>query len=782
MIDHILGRPSISWKRTQVLLVVVFWFWRILQGDKDGPRLFWIRRFNRFLKRFTPWQLIVGTLTSLYAIRNMDRVLGLAASNASSVHAAPEPLANLYSPSYYRATWISTGLDVGFATALPIKPRWLRDICSIFFSFYYIIYANEADEKLRKFRAVPTKTTNPYVAYHPRVNVRRRMVFIRPKDSSQRRPITAWLFFAPPAAQLCRATDLILDFPGGGFVSMTPEHHEERLRMWAIRTGKPVLSVEYGKAPEYPYPFCIDECFDIYRVLVETTGMVIGMSGQALNVILTGDSACRRTYAVTVMFKILETQMKLPHPLALMVNYAALDFNFTSWMSPRICASCRQNSLLGIYPFSRIRRTISAMVVFDKEDEGSTADVEDEPGDDVDDEDKPLKSRIRFNPEVDARSVTESPSPMNAQDSAAIPSPTIEARAPIGTRLTMTSRTGYFQDRIIPPSMMRAMAILYIGPHRNPDFQSDYQLSPILAPDHLLAQFPPLLMSCGEKDPFVDDTLIFAGRVREAKRARRAELERIIAGKSSQFGEQLRMSSSFREVGGGSDLRALRRERDRLASETEEDWVRMCLFSEWSHGYLQMPTLMPEVKGVIDNLADWMDDVFIRHEARTARKGSPQQAAGGVQRTRASPPRANGDSSRTSSHSTSTPDATDGFTSAATSETELDTDEVLSFSPRRRSPPDSSSGTLRRLPVDPARRPSESSKTHTQTAVAASGAHAIAHADASTPQPPQMGGFLDALSTKRSTSMPGTQGRGGQTISEVELMRRRRLLDAHLVS
>ena len=74
---------------------------------------------------------------------------------------------------------------------MQIKPRWLRDLCSILFSVYYIIYANEADEKvrrllcsifhayaahllrqLRKFRAVPTvemlratweKTTNPYV-------------------------------------------------------------------------------------------------------------------------------------------------------------------------------------------------------------------------------------------------------------------------------------------------------------------------------------------------------------------------------------------------------------------------------------------------------------------------------------------------------------------------------------------------------------------------------------------------------------------------------------------
>ena len=29
-----------------------------------------------------------------------------------------------------------------------IKPKWLRDLCSVFFSFYYIVYANEADEKV----------------------------------------------------------------------------------------------------------------------------------------------------------------------------------------------------------------------------------------------------------------------------------------------------------------------------------------------------------------------------------------------------------------------------------------------------------------------------------------------------------------------------------------------------------------------------------------------------------------------------------------------------------
>jgi hypothetical protein len=140
------------------------------------------------------------------------------------------------------------------------------------------------------------------------------------------------------------------------------------------------------------------------------------------------------------------------------------------------------------------------------------------------------------------------------------------------------------------------MAILYIGPYRNPDFATDYHLSPILTPGHLLAQFPPLLLQCGEKDPFVDDTVIFAGRVREAKRARKAELELTISGKSARFGEGLRMSRSPDYL--GDNYAEVQRERDKLARETEEDWVQMVLFSDWSHAYLQMPALMPEAKAV----------------------------------------------------------------------------------------------------------------------------------------------------------------------------------------
>lgn len=84
----------------------------------------------------------------------------------------------------------------------------------------------------------------------PKMSIRRKVLLPRPKGSPYDRPITAYLFFAPPENQLKDATELILDFPGGGFVAMTPEHHEERLRFWAVSSGRPVLSIDYGKAPE----------------------------------------------------------------------------------------------------------------------------------------------------------------------------------------------------------------------------------------------------------------------------------------------------------------------------------------------------------------------------------------------------------------------------------------------------------------------------------------------------------------------------------------------------
>lgn len=51
-----------------------------------------------------------------------------------------------YSRSYYRATYVNTAFDAGFASAMAIRPKWLKDISSILFALYYLIYANEGDD------------------------------------------------------------------------------------------------------------------------------------------------------------------------------------------------------------------------------------------------------------------------------------------------------------------------------------------------------------------------------------------------------------------------------------------------------------------------------------------------------------------------------------------------------------------------------------------------------------------------------------------------------------
>jgi acetyl esterase/lipase len=81
------------------------------------------------------------------------------------------------------------------------------------------------------------------------------MLLARPTNSNHRRPITVYLYFALPEKELSQATDLVYDVPGGGFVAMSPENHEERLRAWAIKTRRPILSLDYGKAPECELSF-----------------------------------------------------------------------------------------------------------------------------------------------------------------------------------------------------------------------------------------------------------------------------------------------------------------------------------------------------------------------------------------------------------------------------------------------------------------------------------------------------------------------------------------------
>lgn len=145
-----------------------------------------------------------------------------------------------------------------------------------------------------------------------------------------------------------------------------------------------------------------------------------------------------------------------------------------------------------------------------------------------------------------------------------------------------------------------------VGPRNSPDLSKNYYISPIMTPAPLLAQFPPVYLLCGERDPFSDDSLIFAGRLRDAKLARKAEAQ----AKANKFGEGLRMSSS------------LAANRDSILDESEEDWVTMRFIEGWSHGFMQMVTLLPKVRHFFDLTADWAELSFARAEL-AARHAAP---------------------------------------------------------------------------------------------------------------------------------------------------------------
>ncbi|TXT13770.1 hypothetical protein VHUM_01137 [Vanrija humicola] len=707
MLDSILGRPSQTVRRTQVFLVVFFWVWRLYKGDgsamgratqtgRHRPRsvaqnktwwrriwtalvgrtrgMPWMTNVNERLKYFTPYQIILATFTFIYALRHFDDILGLG---------APDPLANMYSRSYYRATYINTAFDAGFSTAMSIRPKWLKDLSSVVFTFYYLIFASQGDEVLRRFRAVCSvemlrttweKTNNPYlraITYFGRVKlpIVRHVIVPRVKESSRSHlpPIKAMLFFAGTEKELEKATELIIDFPGGGFIAMGPDCHEERLRTWAKRTGKPVLSIDYGKAPEYPYPWAIEEGFDAYRVIMETKGAILGIKSGKLSTVLTGDSA-GGNICTTIMNRIIEHHSgTIPKPAAIILAYPALDFNYTSWMTPAHLRVLRteqsETHIPGLLdgkdhlshksplvvvndaekkpkrPVARSRKSWAesiggkfgmTMTSVDRsararsvsphrsksvpgspvnsfgrgsshsssagEEVSDASESEDEVPNGAPDHrreaDKSLRERIKTpgvlaEDKFDRQGGILAQSPLDdVATEQVIDAAKVNKKAPIGTRLTMTSRVGYFQDRTISPSMMRAMAIMYVGPRRSPDFTTDYYISPILSPPHLLEHFPPVYVICGERDPFVDDTVIFAGKLREAKRARRAR-----ASNQPTKGDEIP---------------------DHILRETDDDWVQMRIIEGWGHGFMQMTALMREVESVLIEMADWIDESFER--------------------------------------------------------------------------------------------------------------------------------------------------------------------------
>lgn len=84
------------------------------------------------------------------------------------------------------------------------------------------------------------------------------------------------------------ADTVIVFFHGGGFVTGSISTHDEQARMLSRTTGRPVLSIAYRLAPEFPFPAAFNDGVDSVRWAVEHLPLTFGTR---LNIAVAGSSA-----------------------------------------------------------------------------------------------------------------------------------------------------------------------------------------------------------------------------------------------------------------------------------------------------------------------------------------------------------------------------------------------------------------------------------------------------------------------------------------------------------
>ncbi len=585
MIDDLLGRPSHIVKKYQVAIVSFVWIAVLVKGPVHGPKF--LRKISQVLtKRLSAWQIHVLTMTFYYLMKNIDKIFDLR---------PPPPLKNVYSRSFYRASWILNALDAGFWTAMTVKPKWLSDISAILFSFYYLIFAEQADNKVRNYKSVlSTKlariswekaSNNPYIKAFtwfstPKVKLTKKIIISRPKGSEYEEGISIYIWFDGTEEELKKQNKIIYKIHGGGFISMTPLDFEPFLSGLAKTLKIPVVAIDYKKAPEYPFPYALDECFDAYLVLTESNGSIIDLElpdNKSLDICLVGDSA-GGNLAVGTMLRILQSRKEIKHPTGIVLVYPALDLNYTCCLTEEQIDLIKMESLHEARPelfrrkteiITRISSHIKSHNNLSLLSKSKFVNIQDRSqnthqkplmylGEEDDDNDAQIDSSNAKDLVHDKSSKdNHSNSKIEKSDNPQV------TRAP----LSLTSKIAYSNDRILSPEMLRAVLLLYVGSENSStDLEQNYYLSPVLSPLSLLSKFPKVCVICGEADPLVDDSMIFAARLRDAKH-------------SIHQGE-------------------------------DKEFVEINILKGISHGFLQMLSILPESKLAMKRIEYWITDLL----------------------------------------------------------------------------------------------------------------------------------------------------------------------------
>ena len=85
---------------------------------------------------------------------------------------------------------------------------------------------------------------------------------------------------------------LIIHIHGGGWVSQSPDQHIAYVSEWANMAKSPVISIDYSLSPETEFPISPNECFAVYKWILEPENRVqLGLSKKPIKIVVCGDSA-----------------------------------------------------------------------------------------------------------------------------------------------------------------------------------------------------------------------------------------------------------------------------------------------------------------------------------------------------------------------------------------------------------------------------------------------------------------------------------------------------------
>lgn len=121
---------------------------------------------------------------------------------------------------------------------------------------------------------------------------------------------------------------------GGGFIGLSSQTTQNYTRPWANALKMPLFSIDYRLAPKYPYPHASNDCFQVYKFIINRIDRY--MKIRPKNIYVCGDSAGGNlSCALTALIM----KNNLLKPVGIFLAYPCLDLRTLYYPSRKFLIS-----------------------------------------------------------------------------------------------------------------------------------------------------------------------------------------------------------------------------------------------------------------------------------------------------------------------------------------------------------------------------------------------------------------------------------------------------------